>query len=142
MSKKSPVFTLRIPTGLTEDLDRRAPYLGNRSEVVKTDLARYRALVRATQTRLAREEVFSDREQGLILDALNGSLVLDYPETLAASVEDSMVLDGTAGKWGVEAHALRAKLASLTPLEFAAVADASERFWSVPESRDVLGGLF
>ena len=142
MSRKSPVFTLRIPTGLTEDLDRRAPYLGNRSEVVKTDLARYRALVRATQTRLAREEIFSDREQALILDALNGSLVFDYPETLAASVEDSMTLDGTAGKWGVEAHALRAKLASLTPLEFAAVADASERFWSAPESRDVLGGLF
>lgn len=142
MSRKSPVFTLRIPTGLTEDLDRRAPYLGNRSEVVKTDLARYRALVRATQTRLAREEIFSDREQALILDALNGSLVLDHPETLAASVEDSMALDGTAGKWGVEAHALRAKLASLTPLEFAAVADASERFWSEPDRRDVLGGLF
>lgn len=140
----SPTLSVRIPESLSRDLDERAAYfVGGRSEVVKTDLLRYRQLVRATKARLKNEEAFSEDEQALILDALNGSLLGDRPETLAGSVADSMALDGTAGKWSVEAHALREKLASLTPLEFATVADAAERFWAAaPEKRNnLLGGL-
>lgn len=127
----SPALSLRIPEHLSSDLDERASYyVGGRSEVVKTDLSRYRRLIRSTQARLKSEEVFSETEQGLILDALNGSLLGDRPETLAGSVADSMSLDGTAGKWEVEPHAIREKLTSLTPLEFAAVADGAERYWA------------
>lgn len=110
--------------------------------MVNVDLARYRALIRSTQRRLGEESVFSDVEQAAILDALNGTLLHDRPEMLAGSVADALALDGLDEKWGVERHAMKEKLAALTPLEMAAVADAAERFWSAAERRGAEGGLF
>ena len=143
----SPTYTLRLPESLTRDLERRAPYLGGGAGVVRTDLGRSRALVRDAQSRLAREGVFSAAEGAVILDALNGTLLADRPETLAASVEDAMRLDGLAEKWGVDAGGLSEKLRSLTPLEFHAIADRAETFWASVGSKeglawDVEEGLF
>lgn len=133
---------IRLTKRAMKDLSERASCLGGSSEVFRTDLYRYRRLIRSTQARLKNEGVFTENEQALILDALNGSVLGERPETLAASVEDSMSLDGTAEKWGVDEAGMREKLGSLTPLEFAAVADGAERFWSAPERREIEGGLF
>jgi hypothetical protein len=138
----SPVFTLRLPEALSRDLERRASYLGGNAGVVRTDLGRYRTLVRGAQTRLAIEGVFTTDEGAAIIDALNGTLLVDRPEALTASVEDAMRLDGLAEKWEVDAAALTEKLRGLTALELHAVADAVERFWSAPEERDIGRGLF
>lgn len=138
----SPTYTLRLPEALHRDLERRAPYLGGGAGVVRTDLGRYRALVRGAQARLGAEAVFTAAEGAAILDALNGTLLVDRPETLAASVEDAMRLDGLAEKWEVNAHGLAEKLRALTSLELHAVADAAERFWSAADERDVEDGLF
>ena len=143
----SPTYTLRLPEALHRDLERRAPYLGGGAGVVRTDLGRYRALVRAAQARLAREGVFTAPEGAAILDALNGTLLADRPETLSASVEDAVRLDGLAEKWGVDAGGLSEKLRGLTPLELHAVADRAETFWSLATSEageqwDIERGLF
>jgi hypothetical protein len=143
----SPTYTLRLSEALTRDLERRAPYLGGAAGVVRTDLGRYRNLVRDAQTRLAREGVFEPAEGAAILDALNGTLLMDRPETLAASVEDALHLDGLAEKWGLDAGGtgLVEKLRSLTPLELHAVADRAETFWAlVGEGKqwDIEEGLF
>lgn len=143
----SPTYTLRLSEALTRDLERRAPYLGGAAGVVRTDLGRYRALVRAAQTRLADERMFTAAEGTLILDALNGTLLGDRPETLVWSVEDAMRLDGLAEKWGVDADGLAKKLNSLTPLALHAVADRAETFWASVGSEDgpawdVEDGLF
>lgn len=132
---------IRLNKRAMQDLSERSPYFGGPSEVFRTDLYRYRRLIRAAQTRLKAEKVFTPAEQALILDALNGSLLADRPETLSASVDDSMSLDGTAEKWGVDQDVMREKLRGLTPIEFAAIADAAERFWSAPDDRDAEGGL-
>jgi hypothetical protein len=127
--------------------DVRAAYLGGPSEVAKTDLSRYRRLVRGAQARLAREGVFTADEGAAILDALNGALLGDRPETLHASVEDSISLEGLAEKWGLDAGGagLVEKLRSLTPLELHAVADRAETFWALAgeaEQWDIEEGLF
>jgi hypothetical protein len=127
--------------------DVRAAYLGSPSEVAKTDLSRYRRLVRGAQARLAREGVFTPAEGAAILDALNGTLLGDRPETLHVSVEDAIALEGLAEKRNLEAGGagLVEKLRSLTPLEMHAVADRVEMFWAlVGEGKqwDIEEGLF
>lgn len=142
----NPNIQFRAPESFARVLDERAAYfVGGRSEVIKTDLSRYRNLIRAAQARIASEEIFSPDEQALIIDALNGVLLGEHPQLLSANVADAMSLDGLAVKWEVEEHAMREKLASLTPLESAALADAAETFWAAVargEDKEPRGGLF
>jgi hypothetical protein len=127
----SPRIQFRMREALSRGLLSRADYFpGGLSEAASTDLRRYRNLIRTTQARLAREEVFAPEEQAVVLSALNGTLLGGHPEMLVGSVEDSMSLDGTHEEWGACAHALWEKLRGLTPLELAAVADAAEGYWA------------
>lgn len=142
---EKPIVSVRLFERDVEDIVARTYPGWNRSEVVRTDLARYRALVRSARARLAKERVFSGEEQALIIDALNGTMLEEHVEVLAANVEDAMTLDGLDEKWGVQKSALMEKLRSLSPLELAAVADAVEMFWASVargEERDARGGLF
>lgn len=140
----SPVVSFRANETVSRPLVERAgSFGGNVSEVAKTDLARYRTLLRMGQVRLVSENVLEDNEQALILDALNGVLLGEHPQLLAANISDAISLDGLDEKW--EVYGLKEKLAGLTPLECAAVVDAAERFWArvlSGEDLDPRGGLF
>ena len=99
------------------------------------DLGRYRWLLADA---LASIEL-TEGEAALICDANNGMGTFDlYDEAPGGhewrswrfNVEDSIRLDGTDEKWGVDAKALLAKLADMTPVQLCAVADAVEKFWA------------
>jgi hypothetical protein len=49
---------------------------------------------------------------------------------LWAEVEDADRLDGLGAKWGIDAHALAARLRDLSPGARMAILDAVERFWT------------
>lgn len=96
------------------------------AQVAARDLDRYYQLLALA---LASVDL-TPGEAGLIVDALNGSLMdVSNVQLLAYAITDSYE-DGLPAKWEVDAAALSAKLRGWTLLQRMAVGDAVERFWS------------
>lgn len=94
--------------------------------VAQRDLARYYAL-------LARELAglhLSEPEASLIVDALNGAYLDEHTLHLVrASIADALHADRLADKWDVDGKAFLGKLATWTPAQCFALADAAEYYW-------------
>jgi hypothetical protein len=105
---------------------RNVPGQLSQAQVCQRDLGRY---YDSLMLALASVELTAP-EAGLIVDALNGTLIdLTAAQMLAAEIEDALA-DGLAAKWGIDGPALVAKLASLTLTQRLAICDAVERFWA------------
>jgi hypothetical protein len=102
---------------------------GGQSQVINRDLGRYYEAIKDTRRALAQK--FSDKEIGLILDNLNGTLMEETfgVRLIYANVEDAITYESIDLKWEVDGDALVAKLKGLSFIENAALADAAERWW-------------
>lgn len=117
----------RLDEITTDEISQRRT--GRRSGAINTALRRYYALLR--RARHALKTKFTQQEINLILDATNG-VIWEPIESflwLRHNIEDAIAFDGLDRKWGVEAESLIRKLDECTPLELAALVDATERFW-------------
>lgn len=106
------------------------PALSARGEslalVARRDLERYYQLL----TDELQAVQLSEGEAGLIVDALNGTLLDAHSyRYLPAEIMDA--LNGTllTDKWAVDGEALTGKLARLSRGQLLAVVDAAERYW-------------
>lgn len=83
---------------------------------------------------------FSGNELALLVDTFNSTMI--YPPHVGQSVElcaaDSMDLDGTDAKWGVEREVFLEKLAALTFFEKACLEIFVKSFWSSPTTGGAL----
>jgi hypothetical protein len=95
------------------------------SDVAQRDLKRYYALLALGLSSVH----LNQGEAGLIVDALNGTLVeLSTAQLLWAEIQDSLE-DGLAEKWGVDGPTLVEKLRDYSLAQTLAIVDAVERFW-------------
>ncbi len=138
----------RLLTGLKRRYDTQVSDLLRQAEITvdasalepswadQLAMRRYRDLLRRGLADLA----LTRGEACLICDALNGTMLFaaldEHDGTymfIPAEIADSIHLDGTDEKWGVDGEALGAKLAAASPAALCAIADACERFWERPE---------
>lgn len=113
-------------------VDTRANYgeVGQRSAIINRDLERYYESLKDTRRQLAQK--LSEKEIGLVLDNLNGTLMSESygVRLIYANVEDAITYESIDLKWEVDGDALVAKLKAFTFIENAALADAAERWWN------------
>jgi hypothetical protein len=98
-----------------------------RSQSVATIVDRYATLMRVITREI--NEVFGPGERALIRDALNGTAFLDSISPQLVDAEISDALPELAGKWDVDAEAMRGKLGALGVAQKYALVDAVERWW-------------
>ena len=130
---KTKLTSVHMP----EDVLHQVAARGGLRSTVPRDLDRYYSLMRKA---LAGME-FTLAEVSLIVDALNGAIM--SPATaryLWAEVADSISLDGTDTKWGVDGKALVQRLKGLNDMESMSVVDAAERFWNMDSARQDMDG--
>lgn len=111
---------------LKSDLEERVGggLTSSHSGVAKRDLERYYEMLKRSLP------TFTLGEAVLLVDVMNGHIVMPYSVSLLwAEVSDALP-DGYAEKWGVDGPALVERLRKLTPFECMAVADAVERAWN------------
>jgi hypothetical protein len=101
-----------------------------RSMIINRDLDRYYESLRDTRRQIGQK--LSDKEMGLILDNLNGTLMGESygVRLIYANVEDAITYESIDLKWDVDGDALVAKLKAFTFIENATLADAAERWWN------------
>lgn len=101
----------------------------DRSSVITKSLDRYFYALDSAR-RVLRQRL-SEGEQGLILDALNGTL---FSEPFSVGIVEhevaDAIADGYAEKWQVDGPALVEKLTALSYCEKLAIVDAAERWWN------------
>jgi hypothetical protein len=101
----------------------------DRSSVIAKSLNRY--FYALDSARRALRSRLSEGEQGLILDALNGTL---FSEPFSVGIIEHEIADaladGYAVKWSVDGPALVVKLKALSYCEKLAIVDAAERWWN------------
>lgn len=122
-------WTISFMPEVAEDLERRFDVDGERSMRVNQQLERYFAIMENCRRHL--RSILSEKEIGLVLDALNGTLHDTYSIPLAwAGVADAIELDGLDRKWGVDGAALVEKLKGLDYAQACALVDAVEIWWN------------
>lgn len=122
-------FSISLPAEIVTEIEARETRDGERSTIIARSLDRYFWLLQ--QARRALAETLNDAEIGLILDALNGTAWME-PLTFQvawAEIADAVRLDKLDEKWSVDGRTLVRKLKALSPVEAAALVDASERWW-------------
>lgn len=118
----------RSDTGLSHEVARRVDGRHSRNEVARRDLERYYAVLRRSLPTFDRQEALA------ILDATNGTAF--DPTTVGLLWADVDDAEGLGEKWGIDRHALVARLRGLTYAESMALVDAAERFWSYGKDAD------
>ncbi len=98
-----------------------------RSQAVAAIVDRYATLMRVMTREI--NETFDPSERALVRDALNGTAFLDSISPQLVDAEISDALPELAGKWGVDAEAMRGKLGALGVARKYALVDAVERWW-------------
>ena len=126
-------FSITMPPRTLEHIAARQARLGeeqsyDRSSVIAKSLDRY--FYALDSARRGLRERFSEGEQGLILDALNGTL---FSEPFSVGIIEheiaDAIADGYAEKWQCDGPALIEKLTALSYCEKLAIVDAAERWW-------------
>lgn len=122
-------FSLSITDELMQELNARgASTDGTRSGTINKQIERYFDLLHRNQGRL--NDMFTDGEKGLIVDALNGVLFMDGMGILFSPAEIIEAIPDLAEKWHVTPEALTHKLKQLTPLDCFTLVDCVERWWN------------
>lgn len=101
----------------------------NLSAAIARMLVRYTTALREARRDLSKQ--LTPQECALILDALNGSALVDQVSIrlIPYSVRDAIEIDGLDRKWDVDGQRLVEKLDALSPFERLALADAVEAWW-------------
>ncbi len=118
--------SIAIHPDLQSQLDMRDD---NLSGSIAKCLSRYFGLLARSRRELAAQ--LSEAELSLILDALNGTGFMDEHSAgfIPHEIADSIRLNETDEKWGVDGDALLKKLGALDHTDLTALADAAERWW-------------
>ncbi len=131
---KAQRFSITMPPSTLEHVAARQAnpqdeQSADRSSVIAKSLNRY--FYALDSARRALRQRLSEGEQGLILDALNGTL---FSEPFSVGIIEheiaDAIADGYAEKWQVDGPALVEKLTALSYCEKLAIVDAAERWWN------------
>lgn len=119
-------FSITMPPDLVREIDARGE---KRATTIQKHLRRYLFMLDMARRELV--ELITGDEMALIVDVLNGTLFADpySVQILPVDIEDSLLIDGYAEKWGVDGPALVEKLNRLDLRHLMALADAAERYW-------------
>lgn len=122
-------FGITIMDNTMQEINKRYHTDGERSMVINRSLERYFDLLARTRRDLRR--LFSDKEMGLILDALNGTAFFDTfgIYLIQHEIADAISMDALDHKWEIDGKALVEKMNALTDAQRLALVDAVQCWW-------------
>jgi hypothetical protein len=122
------------PGPLSDQIEERISEIGGSTSggVTQRDLGRYYDMLGLGLAAVH----LTPGEAGLIVDALNGTLIdINTAQALRLEVEDALRA-GLAEKWQIDGSGLVEKIRGYTLVQRMAIADAVERFWNNSYSID------
>lgn len=116
-----------MPETMTQ-INKRIDYEGDRSPAINKQLDRYFSLLDRARREL--RAILTDKEMGLILDALNGTGFFDTFSLYFVGMEIADAVGDLAEKWEVDGSVLVAKMDALTDAQKVALVDAVGVWWN------------
>lgn len=123
-------ISISLMENTMKEINKRIDFEGDRSPAINKQLDRYFSLMDRARREL--RSILSDKEIGLILDALNGTGFFDTFSIYFVGMEitDAINMDELDKKWEVDGAALKQKMEVLTDAQKVALVDAVGVWWN------------